>query len=220
MRESYETIEREGFVGKIFQDDCDFETPRDWENLGKMICWTKRYNLGDVKLLENYSESKECKLSNLTEYCNGWDEIEEVLKKEFGAVVILPLFLYDHSGLSMRTYSHGQHAGWDGGYVGFIYATKADILKEYSVKRITKALKEKVEKSLEGEVKIYSQYLEGDVYSFTVEELDCDGEGEVVESCGGFYGMESAKEEMNSQIDWLVKNRKENLKHTEALVLG
>ena len=216
MRESYETIEREGFVGKIFQDDCDFETPRDWDNLGKMICWTKRYNLGDVKLLENYSESKECKLQNLTDYCNGWDEIEEVLKKEFGAVVILPLFLYDHSGISMRTFSHGQHAGWDGGYVGFIYATKADILKEYSVKRITKAIKTKVEKILTSEVETYSQYLEGDVYCFTVEDAD----GETVESCGGFYGMESAKDEVNSQIDWLVKDRQQNLKNTEALVLG
>ena len=185
--ESYETIEREGFVGNIFQDDCTFDTPRDWDNLGKMICWTKRYELGDVKLLENYSYSKECSLKNLTEYCEGWDEIEEVLKKEFGAVVILPLFLYDHSGLSMRTFSHGQHASWDCGSVGFIYATKADILKEYSVKRITKAIKAKVEKILTSEVETYSQYLEGDVYFFNVADAD----GNVVESCGGFYGSEN-----------------------------
>ena len=216
MREAYETIEREGFTGKIFQDDCDFDTPRDWDNLGKMICWHNRYNLGDVKLLENYSESKECKLKNLTEYCNGWEEVEEVLRKEFGAVVILPLFLYDHSGISMRTFSHGQHAGWDGGYVGFIYATKADILKEYSVKRITKAIKTKVEKILTSEVETYSQYLEGDVYFYNVE----DENGEVVESCGGFYGMKYAIEEVNSQIDYLVKERQANLKNTEALVLG
>jgi len=216
MRESYETIEREGFVGNIYQDEGGFDTPRDWDNLGKMICWHNRYNLGDEKLLENYSESKECRLKNLTDYCNGWDEIEEVLKKEFGAVVILPLFLYDHSGISMRTYSHGQHAGWDGGYVGFIYATKADILKEYSVKRITKAIKEKVEKILTSEVETYSQYLEGDVYFFNIADAD----GEIVESCGGFYGMESAKDEVNSQIDWLVKDRQQNLKNTEALVLG
>ena len=62
----------------------------------------------------------------------------------------------------------------------------------------------------------YSQYLEGDVYCFTVEDAD----GETVESCGGFYGMESAKDEVNSQIDWLVKDRQQNLKNTEALVLG
>jgi hypothetical protein len=215
MRESYETIEKEGFVGNIYQDEGGFDTPRDWDNLGKMICWHSRYTLGDVKLLENYSESKECRLSNLTENCNGWDEVEEVLTKEFGAVVILPLFLYDHSGISMRTYSHGQHAGWDGGYVGFIYATKADILKEFNVKRITKAIKTKVEKILTSEVETYSQYLEGDVYFFNIADAD----GEIVESCGGFYGMEAVKEEVNSQIDYLVKERQANLKNTEALVL-
>jgi hypothetical protein len=216
MGESYETIEREGFVGNIYQDEGGFDTPRDWDNLGKMICWHNRYTLGDEKLLENYSELKECRLKNLTENCNGWDEVEEVLTKEFGAVVILPLFLYDHSGISIRTYSHGQHAGWDGGYVGFIYATKADILKEYSVKRITKAIKTKVEKILTSEVETYSQYLEGDVYSFVIE----DEEGNHVNSCGGFYGMDAVKEEVNSQIDYAIKEKAENLKETRQLIFG
>jgi hypothetical protein len=215
MRESYETIEREGFVGNIYQDELG-DTPRDWDNLGKMICWHSRYTLGDVKLLENYSESKECRLKNLTDNCNGWDEVEEVLKKEFGAVVILPLFLYDHSGISMRTYSHGVHASWDGGYVGFIYATKADILKNWNKKRLSKSLLAKAEKNLISEVETYSQYLEGDVYFFNIADAD----GEIIESCGGFYGMEAVKEEVNSQIDYLVKERQANLKNTEALVLG
>ena len=215
MNNVYETVEREGFTGKIFQDECG-ESPREWDNIGKMICWHNRYTLGDENLLDLWSELKECSLKKLTDYCNGWDEIEEVLKKEFGAVVILPLFLYDHSGISMRTYSHGQHAGWDGGYVGFIYATKADILKEYSVKRITKAIKEKVEKILTSEVETYSQYLEGDVYFFNIADAD----GEIVESCGGFYGMESAKDEVNSQIDYAIKEKAENLKETRQLVFG
>ena len=216
MREAYEIIEQVGFIGKIYQDDCDFDTPRDWDNLGKMICWHNRYTLGDEKLLENWSESKECSLKNLTENCSGWDEVEEVLKKEFGAVVILPLFLYDHSGISMRTYSHGVHAGWDGGYVGFIYATKADILKEYSVKRITKVIKTKVEKILTQEVETYSQYLEGDVWSYVIE----DEEEKPVDSCGGFYGMDEAIKAVKSQMEYYIKEREESLKATRALVFG
>jgi hypothetical protein len=215
-RNIYETIKKDGFIGNIYQDDCDFNTPRDWDNIGKMICWHNRYTLGDKKLLENYSYSKDCKLSNLTENCNGWDEVEEVLKNEFDAVVILPLFLYDHSGISIRTYSHGQHAGWDGGYVGFIYATKADILKGWDKKKLTKSLLEKANKCLEGEVETYSQYLEGDVFCFTVEDAD----GEIVESCGGFYGMEAVKEEVNSQIDYYIKEKQVNLNNTKALVFG
>jgi hypothetical protein len=211
-----ETISQDGFTGKIYQDDCQFDTPRDWDNLGKMICWHKGYTLGDIKLLENYSYSKECKLSNLTNECNGWDEVEEVLKKEFGAVVILPLFLYDHSGLSMRTYSHGQYAGWDGGYVGFIYATKEDILKEYSVKRISKAILEKVEKILISEVETYSQYLEGDVYCFHIEDKD----GETIDSGGSYYGLDECIKEVKNQIDFYKKDREKSLQETRQLVFG
>ena len=216
MREAYETIEQDGFIGKIFQDEGGFDTPRDWDNLGKMICWHNRYILGDEKLLENYSESKECRLKDLTENCSGWDEVEEVLKKEFDAVVILPLFLYDHSGISMRTYSHGVHAGWDGGYVGFIYATKADILKEYNKNKLSKSLLEKAKKILIQEVETYSQYLEGDVWNFVIE----DEEGNHIVSCGGFYGMEWAIEEVKSQLDYASKEKAENLKATKAVVFG
>jgi hypothetical protein len=215
MENPIETIEQDGFVGKIYQDDYP-ESPIEWDNLGKMICWHNRYTLGDGKLLEQYSESKECRLKNLTDYCNGWDEVEEVLKKEFGVVAILPLFLYDHSGISMRTYPHGQHAGWDGGYVGFIYATKEDILKEFSVKRISKSLIEKVTKILESEVETYNQYLTGDVYAFCIE----DGEGEIVDSCGGFYGMDYCIKEVKSQMEYYIKEREENLKATKALMFG
>lgn len=128
MENPIKIIEQGGFTGKLYQDDCQ-ESPRDWDNLGKMLCWHRRYTLGDEKLLEQYSESKECRLKNLTENCSGWDEVEEVLKKEFKAVVILPLFLYDHSGISMKTYPHGQHAGWDGGLCWLYLCNKSRYFK-------------------------------------------------------------------------------------------
>ncbi|MCX4363931.1 MAG: hypothetical protein OSJ74_11235 [Clostridia bacterium] len=31
---------------EVFRDE-DAENPREWENLGKMVCWHRRYNLGD-----------------------------------------------------------------------------------------------------------------------------------------------------------------------------
>jgi hypothetical protein len=211
-----ETIKQDGFTGKIWQDEGGFDTPRDWDNLGKMLCWTKHYSLGDIKLLENYSYSKECKLQNLTNECNGWNEVEEVLKKEFGAVVILPLFLYDHSGLSMKTHPHGQHAGWDGGYVGFIYATKEDILKAWDKKKLTKSLLDKAEQCLMGEVETYNQYLQGDVYCFHIEDKD----GETIDSCGGYYGLDECIKEVKSQIEYYKKDREKSLQETKELVFG
>ena len=202
MREELEKVEQEGFIGKIYQDEC-IDSPRNWDNLGKMVCFHSRYSLGDKHNIRH-------------EDFNGWNEMEEYIKKELDAVVILPLFLYDHSGLSMKTFSHGQHASWDGGYVGFIYATKTDILKNWDKKKLTKSLLENATKYLEGEVESYNQYLQGDVYLFHIE----DENGEVVDSCGGFYGLESAVEEVKSQISYYAKEKAENLKATRQLVFG
>ena len=144
MENPIETLEQGKFKAEIYPD-FDAESPRNWDNLGKMICWHNRYTLGDEVLQEDYVYSKECKVKDLTSECNNWEEVEEVLRKEFKAVVILPLYLYDHSGISMRTYRHGHHANWDCGCVGFIYVTRDDILKEYNKKKISKAIIEKVE---------------------------------------------------------------------------
>jgi hypothetical protein len=150
-------------VVKIIPDD-DRESPRDWDNLGTMVCWHRRYNLGDGK--------PDC-------------EPSEFNPKEHA--VCLPLYLYDHSGITMRTGPFG--CPWDSGQVGWIYIDADKIRKEYSVKRISKKLLARVASYLESEVKVYDQFLTGDVYGFTVETED----GEDVDSCWGFYGMDEAR---------------------------
>ena len=41
-----------------------------------------------------------------------------------------------------------------------------------------------VEKVLRGEVKVYDQYLQGDVYGYVIEDAD----GEEIDSSWGYYG--------------------------------
>lgn len=197
-------IEYKGF-NIIINFDENAEDPRKDDNLGKMICWHRRYNLGDENLLEEYSEKKECRLKNLPEYCNGWDEVEQVLKDEFGAVVILPVFLYDHSGISMHTYSHGVHASWDCGRVGFIYATKADVLKEFGLKKLSKKAIEKTKTILEGEVELYNSYISGQIYCYNVEDKEGNNHG----ACGGFYEFKEALTEAKAQVDYIAKDKKQ-----------
>ena len=60
--------------------------------------------------------------------------------------------------------------------------------KEYNVKRITKEYLNRALEVLKGEVKVYSQYLEGDVYRIAIFEDD-----EMIDTCGGFYDLEDAK---------------------------
>ena len=96
-------------------------------------------------------------------------------------------------------------AGWDWGQVGFIYATKEVILKEFSKKRLSKKLLEKVEEILVNEVKTYDQYLTGDVWGYIIE----DDDGEHLESCWGFFGHDYCEQAAQEMVDYLEKQEKE-----------
>lgn len=136
----------------------------------------------------------------------------------------LPLWLYDHSGITMScgTRSYPYNDRWDSGAVGWIVALKSIIMKEvgteyvldengarikvehphkngsstwsYKTRPLTdETWKQRAIEIMKNDVKIYDQYLTGNVYGFTLydaepveeeEELDW----EESDSCWGFYG--------------------------------
>ena len=57
------------------------------------------------------------------------------------------------------------------------------------MKRITKKLEERVKNDLRNEVKVYDDYLTGNVYGFYIKKDD-----EIMESCFGFYGDDGLQE--------------------------
>lgn len=190
-------IEYKGYNIEILPDEHP-DDPRNWDNLGTMLCFHGSYRLGDKTDLSHKD-------------FNGWNEIYDYLVKEKNAVVILPLYLYDHSGISMKVGSFSGllpqgHAEFDSGQVGFIYIEKEKALKEFSKKAITKAFKEKLAKLLQGEVETYNQYLTGDVYGFKVTK-----NGNEFDACWGFFGDEDAIAEAKSQIDYYAKEEKKLL---------
>jgi hypothetical protein len=165
--------------------DSSAESPRSWDNLGTMICFHRRYDLGDK---HNY---------NADDY-SGWEEMKQALIKEENTAVILPLYMLDHSVIKISTSSFkGEIARWDSGQIGFILVSKKKALEEFGGKIVTKKLKERLEKILEGEVKTYTQYVEGEVYGFVIEDED----GEYIDSCYGFYGRDFATNGMLDYID-------------------
>ena len=136
-------------------------------NMGIMACWHGRYNLGD--------EQPKCDPS----------EYREDLPE---GVITLPLYLYDHSGISISTGAFS--CPWDSGQVGFIYVDLERVRKEYGDD--SQDSQDKAIKVLQSEVKTYDCYLRGLVYGFTIEKLNkcecCDNvEPEEVDSCWGFY---------------------------------
>jgi len=196
MFDAIETKEYKGYNINIYQDDNP-QNPREDDNLGTMLCFHGGYTLGDKTDLS----SKDF---------NGWNEIYDYLIKEKKAIIILPLYLYDHSGLSIKVGSFQGllpqgHAEFDSGQVGFIYVTKEKIQKEFipKVEKLTKALKVRTEKVLRAEVEIYNQYLNGEVYGFKIEK-----NGQDFDSCWGFYEIDDAIKEAEDNIDYLAKEEK------------
>jgi hypothetical protein len=110
--------------------------------------------------------------------------------------IILPVYLYDHGGLAMSV--GGFSCPWDSGQVGWIYVTLEDVRKEYSCKRVTKAIRDKVIRMMTQEVETYSEYLGGFVYGFIIETPD----GDNVDSCWGFYGLDYAKKEATDSANY------------------
>ena len=184
---------------EVIQDESP-SSPREDDNLGTMVCFHGRYDLGDK---HNYKSG---------DY-NGWDEMEKSIIKNENVGVILPLYLYDHSGITISTSPFS--CNWDSGKIGFIFISKEKMLKEYGGKIVTQTLKDKVEGYLKSEVETYDQYLTGDVYGykvFKVEtcELGCEHEEEL-ESCWGYYGEDNCMEEGVSEMDFLISHEKEEV---------
>lgn len=172
-----------GYEIEIEQDDCP-ESPREWDNLGTMICFHSRYMLGDrhvydiPKTFENH-----------------------FLKLNKDKIIVLPLYLYDHSGLTMNT--TGFSCPRDSGQVGWIYVTYEKIRSEYSIKRVTKKWIEKITQYLINEVKIYDDYLRGDVYRYSI-----DGE----DYMSGYYGYDHEESGLlsraRSDIDYIIEQER------------
>ena len=179
---------------EVIQDESP-SSPREDDNLGTMVCFHNRYDLGDE---HNYKSG---------DY-NGWDEMEKNIIKNENVGVILPLYLYDHSGITISTSPFS--CNWDSGQIGFIFISKEKMLKEYGGKIVTQTLKDKVTGYLKGEVETYDQYLTGEVYGYRVSEVTTCSEGHEheteIDSCWGYYGQEGCMEEGVGIVEYYIKN--------------
>ena len=155
------------YTYEIIQD-TEPESPREWDNLGTMFCKHRRYNLGD----------KDAKAPN-------WKD-----------AIMLPLYLYDHNGITMRTTPFS--CPWDSGQVGVIYVSREKVRAEYGAKRISQKLEARILEYLKNEVAVYDQYLTGDVWGYVIKK-----DGEVIESCHGIFGREYCEAEAKSIIERL-----------------
>ncbi len=184
---------------KIFQDTNGGDS-RTWDNLTKMICFHSRYSLGDKHEYKHKDYE-------------GWEEMKQAIIKKEDVAIIKPLFMYDHSGITIKTSSYNDR--WDSGQIGFVFITKKALRENFSAKRLSKKLTEQADRLLEGEVDTYRQEVEGDIYRFE-EYVD----GEETDSCGGFYGTDWANngitDHVSKEISEVIKAEAEAKKLRQA----
>lgn len=154
-----ETITYKGYKINIDTHD-DAESPREErESPFTMACYHRRYDLGDSN-----APSQE--------------ELADILKSD--DYIYLPLYLYDHSGISISTGDFNDR--FDSGQIGIIYISKVNAVTEWDKISI-----EDVKSHMRAEVETYDQYLRGDIYEYEVIAPD----GYWIDSCCGFYGYDN-----------------------------
>lgn len=185
MRDVIERETRNGYKIEI-TPDYDPESPRDWDNLGVFVQWHPRYNFGDVNISDRYDSPS----------------IRDELPSE--PAIILPVYAYEHSGITITAGGAGAELRypftdpWDSGQIGMIWITLARVRAEYGAKRVSRQLRARVAGYLRGEIETLDQFLTGQVYAYVVR----DPRGRIVDSCCGFFGLESALEEARSAADY------------------
>jgi hypothetical protein len=208
--------------------DAALFNPRDWSNVSTMAVKYGGYDLGDedISTIDFSTECPACIDGNgyaLNENgsetddpcpkCEGSGEVMlnpvEFFKRERGASVVLPLIVYEHSGITMRVGKVGDipfdSDGWDTSFVGFIFDTPDGIKECYGTEQPSP---EQIEEALRQEVSTYASYLEGDITCWSVS----DDETDFQDGCGGYVAdSEGCKHECFAQIEQAILKRLDEL---------
>ena len=204
-----ETFKLKDSTGKRYslkvERDSYPDNPRSWDNISTMICWHRSYDLGDnhnYEYVEDFFADLCVKILGMTfDETEGLDDNTMIkMLKESNQILIKPLNLYDHSGITISTSNtYPYNDRWDASCVGFVYITKETAfkeLREYVLDENGKRIKEeykhpngnstwgyktqpltddtwkkRAEEVIEHEVEIFDCYLTDEVYCFTLSEI-------------------------------------------------
>lgn len=179
---------------EIEQDNDPMNPRTEWDNITTMVCFHRNYNLGDK---HNYKSSD----------FESWDELKEQIMNDHKVLAIKPLYMYDHSGITISTSPFS--CRWDSGQIGWVFITlerlKSIIGENESIK---------LNEFIDSDVETYDNYLTGEVYQYTIYEIETCSLGHehksIVESCGGFFDEEDCENEGKSVLQHLEKELQTN----------
>ena len=155
--------------------DQNCESPRTYSDHYTKIFSGFRNVTGDVKAEGGYRSLHAEYLARC-----GKDNIE------------LPIYLYEHSGIALNT--TGFNCRWDSGQLGYIFAPKSVIRKEFGWKKLTPERIERIKTYMRNEVELLGQWLNGEVYYYRVVDED----GEEIDSLYYLFNKEEIIENLVS----------------------
>ena len=158
---------------KITVDDFPIHPRENSEHLGQIYALHKRYDFSEIRLDNSQ--------------CNSWQDECNLIHKEFDIALILPLYLYDHGGLTISLTPFS--CRWDSGQLGYMFVTKKRLREFFGCKRISRNYLEKARECLSLEVAEYNLYLWNEVYNVAV----LDDTKQILDSCFGIYGYQNAQ---------------------------
>ena len=171
------------------------ESPRDCDNITRLAVKLNRYNLPNETEL------------NLDKY-ESIDDLRDAIMETYKPIMIKEVYAYQHSNIELHTKdtnnelkSQFVHSAWDSSFIGFVFITEKDL----ETLGITDKTNENLSKIIEYDLKIYSQYLNGEVYQFQIVETTycehCNNYNEeILDSCCGYYDIEDIKEEYKDEL--------------------
>lgn len=194
--EAYDTWTRGSFDVSIHLDH-DARNPLEaFDPMGKFIVTgsTRNYSglgtaqLEDYGLFQSYGSYFHITPCN-TEIEVDEDDVPAMLEKLTGGVVYQ---------VTLQGYSQSEWAE------GLFVVTRDELIEEYGADargRLRTDAKRKARKYLEGQAEELKNYFSGDVFGYVIEH-----DGEHIDSCWGFYGIEHVTEAANEAVDILMQN--------------
>ena len=196
-------INNDGETLLLVSDDDPMNPMEDWDTLMNYYTWESRY-IPMQEGAKNFSDMEEWYDSIMGEGAfnrqmkkskeNGRSSIGFVydlcanLDKK--GIYALPILKYEH-GL-VNYYIGDSIDRWDGSIVGFAWKEKKALCEEYSSKKLTPKIKEIINSNIEGELKAYTNFANGEAYGF--ELYSRENGDDPIDSCYGFIGYDSTDE--------------------------
>lgn len=196
-------INNDGETLLLVSDDDPMNPMEDWDALMNYYTWESRYipmqeGAKDFSTMAEWYDSimgegafdrqmKKSKENERSSIGFVYDLCANLDKK---GIYALPILKYEH-GL-VNYYIGDSIDRWDGSIVGFAWKEKKALCEEYSSKKLTPKIKEIINSNIEGELKAYTNFANGEAYGFELYSRE-DGD-DPIDSCYGFIGYDSTDE--------------------------